>query len=118
MIDAERKAKQIMIIFSDHKVALLNPDELANKANDILDKITDSNRPKAVKVELTTKLLSGGLLLHFNSKEAAKWFRQPVTKLVFLPQFAKHAYIKEKAHNVLLRGVPIIFDPANETQLC
>ena len=116
-IDVERKAKQIMVIIKDSETAMLHPDALMEKANGIIAKIKDSDRPEAVKIEFITKFPNGGALLHLNSKEAAKWLRDPTIEEAFLKKLDKNAYVKERPHNVLLRGVPIIFDPGNETHL-
>ena len=117
LIDIDHKAKQIMLIIKDHDTALLNPEELANKANGIIDKIIDPNCPETVKVDLVVKFQKGGALFHYNSKEAVKWIRQPEIKDAFLQKFDKDAYVKECQHSVLLRGVPIILDPSKEANL-
>jgi hypothetical protein len=116
LIDVECKAKQIMIIIKDHHTALLNPEELANRANEILEKIKDKDQPETVRVDLIAKFLSR-LLFYFNSKEVAKWIRQPEIEDKFLKQLDKNAYVKERPHNVLLHGVPIILDPSKESHL-
>jgi hypothetical protein len=106
-----------MLIIKNHDTALLNPEELASKANGIIDKITDSDCPETVRVDLVVKFQKGGALLHFNSKEAVKWIRQPEIEDTFLQKFDKDAYVKERQHNVLLCGVPIIFDPSKQANL-
>jgi hypothetical protein len=116
LIDVECKAKQIMIIIKDHHTALLNPEELANRANEILEKIKDKDRPETVRVDLVAKFLSGSLF-YFNSKEVANWIRQPEIEDEFLKQLDKNAYVKECLHNILLHGVPIILDPSKESHL-
>jgi hypothetical protein len=97
--------------------ALLNPEELANKANEILDKITDSDRPENVRVDLVAKFTNGHALLYFNSKEAVKWFCQLEIEEAFFQKFDKKVFVKERLHNFLLQGVPIIFDPSKEAYL-
>jgi hypothetical protein len=117
IIDLERKAKQIMIVIKDFESSTVTPDELAVKANGIIANIKDYDRPEEVKIDNITKFLNGGLLLQLNSKEATKWLRQPEIEEAFLSKLAKDAYVKERPHNVLLRGVPIIFDPSSVTHL-
>ena len=118
LIDMERKAKQLMIVLIDNDTAALHPDELASKANNILGKIEDSDRPENYKVDFINRLSSDGFLFYFANKEAVDWIRQPEIEEVFLKQLAKDAYVKVRPYNVLLRGVPIIFDPSNPSHLC
>jgi hypothetical protein len=118
LIDLERKAKQILIVIKDFDTAMLSTDTLMEKANGILTEIRDRERPETVKIEAITRFLNGGMLLQFNSKEATKWLRDPLIEDTFLKKFAKDAYVKEHPFNVLLRRVPIIFEPSNEAHLC
>jgi hypothetical protein len=117
LIDAERKAKQIMIIIKDTDSSMINTDILKEKANGILVKIKGNDHPKTVEVETIIRVFNGGTLLHLNSKEAAKWIKDPIVEEDFFKKFAKDAYIKECPHNILLQGVPITFDPGNENHL-
>jgi hypothetical protein len=117
LIDLERKAKQILIVIKDFDTAMLSTDTLMEKANGILAEIHDRERPETVKIEAITRFLNGGMFLQFNSKEAIKWLRDLLIKDTFLKKFAKDAYVKERSHNILLRRVPIIFEPSNEAHL-
>lgn len=117
LIDLERKAKQIMIIIKDFDTATMSVDNLVDKANGIIATIQDRGRPDTVKVETITRFLNGGTLLQLNSKEVAKWLREPDIEDTFLRKLAKDAYVKERPHNILLRGVPIIFDPNDQSHL-
>src|SRR6202789_452058 len=117
LIDAKRKAKQIMINIKDADSSMISTDILKEKANGILAKIKGNGSPKTVEDETITRFFNGGTLLHLNSKEAAKWIRDPIVEDDFLKKFAKDAYIKERPHNILLQGVPITLDPGNENHL-
>lgn len=117
LIDVERKAKQIMIVIKDFDTATITIDKLVDKVNGIIAKIQDRDRPDSVKVESITRFPNGGTLLHLNSKEAAKWLRDPTIEDTFLKKLDKDAYVKERPYNVLLRGVPIIFDPSNPAHI-
>lgn len=118
LIKIDCKAEQIILIIKDHDTALLNPEKLASKANRIIDKITDPNHPKSIKVDLIVKFQKGAALLHFNSKKTVKWICQPEIENIFLQKFNKNAYVKECQHNVFLHEVSIIFDPSKEANLC
>jgi hypothetical protein len=117
LIDVEKKAKQIMVIVKDHDVALMDPEELTVRANNIIANLEDNNRPDPVKIDFTRKVANGGTILYTNSTEAANWLREPEIEEAFLSKFAKDSYVKERTYKVLLRGVPIIFDPSNEDHL-
>jgi hypothetical protein len=117
LIDMERKAKQILIVIKDFDSAMITTDELKEKANGIIAKIKDRDRPETVLVETITRFANGSTLLQLNSKEAVKWLREPDIEDVFLKKIAKDAFVKERPHNVLLRGVPITYDPGNEHHL-
>lgn len=117
IIDTERKAKQILIVIKDFDTSMLDTDQLMDKANSIIAKINDCDRPELVKVETVTKFSNGGMLFQLNSKEAAKWLREPGNEDTFLKKLAKDCYVRERTHSVLLRGIPIIFEPGNESQL-
>jgi hypothetical protein len=117
LIDIERKAKQILIITKDSDAAMTSTDNLKEKANGIIAKIKDGNRPETVIVETITRFANGGTLFQLNSKEAAAWLREPDIEDAFLKKIAKDTYVKERPHNVLLRGVPITYDPGSENHL-
>ena len=70
LIDVERKAKQILIMFKDEDALTMNTHDLMVKANDILDKFKASGHPKTVKIEAVTRFLNGDTLFQLNSKEA------------------------------------------------
>lgn len=116
-IEAERKAKQIMVMSRDNDFDSLHPDDIVKKANEILNRIEDTDRPKSVEIEMVNRFPHGGVLLYFNSKEAAKWVRQPEIETIFIDQLAKNVYVKNRPHNILLRGVPVILDPSNQEHL-
>jgi hypothetical protein len=117
LIDIERKAKQILIVIKDFDTAMTSTDDLKEKANNIIAKIKDGKRPETVIVETITRFTNGSTLFQLNSKEAAAWLREPDIEDTFLKKIAKDAYVKERPHNVLLRGVPITYDPGNENHL-
>jgi hypothetical protein len=116
-LDAERKAKQILIDFKDNNAAMTSTEALIDKANEIIASIDDNDRPDVAKVEAMTRFLKGGVLLHLNSREAARWLREPGVEEVFLQKFASNATVRERLHHVLFQGVPITFDPGNEEHL-
>ena len=116
--DWDRKARQILVGFSSSEEnATLNTSlsDLKDKANRIIADMADSTRPDVVQVENVTRTRGGSLLLLLNSKEAAKWLKDPVKEFNFLDKFAIGANIKDRDFNVLLRWVPIILGPENRS---
>src|SRR5258708_20884405 len=117
LYEIERKAKQILIDFKDNKTAMISTEALIDKANGIIASIEDGDRPENTKVESITRFLKGGALLHLNSREAAHWLWELGIEEVFLQKFTKNASVREKQHHILLRRVPITFDPGNDRHL-
>jgi hypothetical protein len=115
LINMERKAKQIIIIIKDFDTVMMTTDELMEKANGIIAEIKDKDHTETVKVKAVTRFLNGGTLFQLNSKEAAKWLKEPEIGDTFLKKLAKEAYFRERLHNVLLHGVLIIFKPRKPT---
>ena len=48
----------------------MSTEALIDKANGIIVNIEDRNCPEITKVELITRFLKGGALLHLNSRKA------------------------------------------------
>jgi len=110
LIDLERKAKQIMIIIKDFGSAMVNTDKLMEKANSIITRIKDNNKPETIKVKAISKFLNGGMLLQLNSKEAARWLQEPDIEDKFLKKLAKDAYVKERSCKIVTAGLEATAD--------
>ena len=112
--DLDRRARQILIAYSiSEENATLNVSllDLKDKANKIATEMEDPTRPETVKIESVTRTRDGSLLLLLNSKEAADWLKEPDVEDKFLDKFAIGASIRVRKYNVLLKWVPITFDP-------
>jgi hypothetical protein len=96
--DMERRAKQILIdIYDEEGNNTLEKSlvELTAKANEVLDTMTDTDKPKEVKVEATLKTKKNAILLTMNSKEVAIWIREPSNEVTFaMPSPREHTYGK------------------------
>ena len=117
--DRDRRARQILIGYgSVEENATLNTSlfDLKDKANKIISEMADPTRPEEVSLENVSRTRGGALLLLLNSKAAAEWLRSPDVEDSFLDRFAVSACIKGRDYNVMLRWVPIIFDPDNRSQ--
>jgi hypothetical protein len=116
--DIERKAKQVLIDVYNKEVTNQSLEEIKNKINKL---IAESKEPLEVVMVATIqqiiKMHNRGLILQFQTKEAAEWFCQPQVELTLLPKLDKMALVKERAYQILVLRVPVIFDPSAEVQL-
>jgi hypothetical protein len=114
--DMDRRVRQIMIAYStaeDNATLNTNLLDLKEKANSLISEMEDPTRPEVVRIENVTRTRDGSLLLLLNSKEAADWIREPDVEDRFLDKFAIGACIRDRKYNIMLRWVPITYDPAN-----
>lgn len=112
--DIDRRTKQILLGYdSIEENATLNTSllDLKDKANKILTEMEGPDRPETVRIESITRTREGSLLLLLNSKEAAGWLRTPDIEEGFTDRFAIGACFKGRNYNVLLRWIPITFEP-------
>jgi hypothetical protein len=92
----EHRAWQILInIFNedDNNTLARSLTEQVTKANEILGKIVDTDKPTKVNVESALQTQKGGLVLTLNSKEAANWLRIPEHEMAFTEGFFKGSHI-------------------------
>jgi hypothetical protein len=118
--DMECRAKQILInIYNEEGNNTLEKSlvELIAKANEILDTMTDTDKPKEVKVEAALKTKKNAILLTMNSKEAAIWIRKLSNEVTFTNAFSKGAYIQEREYILIAPRVPLMFNPENPVHL-
>ena len=118
--DMERKAKQILIdIFDEEGNNTMDKSltELLDKANEVLGKMSDMDKPKEVKAEAAHKTRKNAILLTLNSKEAVNWIRDPSNEVTFADAFSKGAHIREREYTLVTPGVPLTFDPGNAEHL-
>ena len=116
--DMERKAKQVLVDVLNNKVTNQSLDELRNKLNKLIMESEDPAKPKSdANVQQVVKMRNGGMILQFNTREAAEWFRQPEVELMLLPKIDSTAQVKERSFQILVPRVPVTFDTAKEEHL-
>ncbi len=118
--DMERKAKQILIdTFDKEGTNTMDKSlaELADKANEVISKMTDAKKPGNAKVESVIKTKKGAILLSLDSKETANWIREPDIEQAFADSFAEGAHIREREYSLIAPRVPLTFEPDNESHL-
>jgi len=112
--DLDRKAKQILIdVYGEEGDALLSKSltAIVDKANEVIELMNDATKPMETKVVTALKTCSKALLLTLNSKEAVSWINEPSNELTFSDTFSKESHIRQRSFNLILPGLPIIFDP-------
>ena len=118
--DMERKDRQILVnIYDEEGTCTMDKSlsELLDRANEALDKMSDSNKPEKVKVKGVHKTKRNAILLTLNSKEAATWVREVGNEETFTNAFSKGAHIREREYNLIVPRVPLTFDPKKDTNL-
>ena len=118
--DMECKAKQILVdIFDkdDNNILSKSLTATIEKANEAIAEIQDASKPKDIKVVAALKTRGQAVLLTLNSKEAAKWIREPGTKEEFANKFSTEAHIRERTYNLIVPRVPITFEPCEDKHL-
>ena len=118
--DLDRKAKQILVdIFNEEGISTLEKSltEIIAKANEVLDGMSDADKPAIVKVEAALKTQKNAILLTLNSKEAVNWVKEVGNEETFANAFSKGAHIREREYSLLAPRVPLIFEPENPAHL-
>ena len=92
----EHKDRQILVnIFDKEGTCTMDKSllELMDKANEVLDKMSDASKPETTKVVGIHKTKRNTILLILNSKEAATWIREVGNEETFANAFAKGAHL-------------------------
>lgn len=96
--DMEHKARQILIDIFDEEgnnTLAKSLTELITKANEVIGKIEDTDKPDKVIVESALQTQKGRLVMTLNSKEAASWLRTPEYEIAFTESFSKGSHIRQ-----------------------
>lgn len=112
----DKKARQLLIGFDsllDNTTRGTCLLELRNKANDIVANLDIPARPKEVLIVDVARTRDSSLLLLLDSKESADWLREMDVEDKFLDKFAPGAFFRSRKFNILLRWVPITFEPSD-----
>lgn len=114
--DQNRKACQVLVDIYNKEVVNRSLEELKSNFNDLIgieptEPLSDAN------VQHIVKLQNGGLILQFETKEAAEWFKQPEILSSILPKIDSTAILKDRAYQILVPRVPVTFNPEEEEGL-
>ena len=114
--DQNRKACQVLIDIFNKDAVNRSLEELKSSFNDLIgleltEPLCDAN------VQHITKLRNGGLILQFENKEAAEWFKQTEILTSILPKIDSLATLKNRTFQILVPRVPVTFETENEESL-
>ena len=118
--DMERRAKQILVdVFDTEGANTLGRSlvEQVDKANEVISKMTDADKPVKAKVMSANITKKGAVLLTLDSKETAIWLREPGNEIAFADSFAKGAHIRAREYSLVAPSIPLTFEPENTTHL-
>ena len=118
--DLDCKAKQILVdIFNEEGVSTLEKSltGVIAKANEVLDGMSNMDKPASVKVKAMLKTQKNTILLTLNSKEAVNWVKEVGNEETFTNAFSKGVHIREQEYSLLAPRVPLTFKPENLTHL-
>ena len=114
--DQNQKVCQVLVDIYNKDVTNQSLEELKSNFNTLIreepmEPLSDAN------VQHIIKLRNGGLILQFEMKEIAEWFRQPEITSSILPKIDKMAALKDRTFQLLVPRVPVIFDPDSDESL-
>jgi len=118
--DMDHRVKQLLMdIYGNKGNTTLEKSltELISKANEVLDGMSDADKPEKVKVEAVLKTKKNAVLLTLNSKEAAEWIREVGNEETFADAFSKGAHIRDREYILVVPRVPLTFEPENQLHL-
>ena len=114
--DQNRKACQVLVDIYNKDTVNRSLEELKNRFNTLIGE--EPTEPLSdVNVQHIVKLRNGGLILQFETKEAADWFKQPDILASILPRIDSSAKLKSRAYQILVPRVPVIFETDSEDSL-
>lgn len=114
--DQNRKACQVLVDIYNKEVVNRSLEEIKSNFNTLIG-IEPTEPLMDVNIQHIVKLRNGGLILQFETKEAAEWFKQPEILSSILPKIDSTATLKDRAYQILVPRVPVTFDPDHEESL-
>ena len=114
--DQNRKACQVLVDIYNKDAVNRSLEELKSSFNTLIGE--EPTEPLSdVNVQHIMKLRNGGLILQFETKEAAEWFKQPDILSSILPRIDSSATIKNRTYQILVPRVPVTFEADREDSL-
>ena len=113
----ERKDRQVLIEISEEQLLLFSVDTFQEKAQDAIRQIADPPAPPDTSIAHISRARKPGIIINFNTKEAASWLRHPDVSHMFAAHFVTGAHIVPRHYAILVPRVPITLDPGDQTHL-
>ena len=114
--DQNCKACQVLVDIYNKDVVNRSLEELKSSFNTLIGE--EPTEPLLdMNVQHIVKLCNRGLILQFETKEAADWFKQPDILLSILPRIDSSAKLENRAYQILVPRVPVTFKTNSEDSL-
>ena len=112
--DQNRKACQVLVDIYNKEAVNRSLEELKNSFNDLIG--LEPTEPLAdPNIQHIIKLRNGGLILQFETKEIAEWFKQPEILSSILPKIDKTATLKNRTFQILVPRCQSHSNPTTKT---
>ena len=114
--DLDRKNRQLLIEWGKEVAEGKSATELKEKIEAALQDMSLPS-PGDAKIQEINKLRNGGVIVQLETKEIAKWLREPANKKEFIAKLDANAQIKERTYPLVVPRVPISFEPTDQEHL-
>ena len=114
---AERKERQVLIELDDDQILANSYETITEKAAEAMKQVHDPAPPADTSIANVIKLRKKGIIINFNSKEAARWLRHEDVAMTFSSFFFSGSSVKPRQYPIIVPRVPLTFDPENAEHL-
>lgn len=108
---ADRKERQVLIELDEAQLQSHSNEVIMDKAESAICQILELIPPEDMTIVLVSKICKNGILISFNTKEAAQWLRRPEVGPVFTTHFMEGSLVKPRQFPLIVPRIPIIFNP-------
>jgi hypothetical protein len=113
----ERKDRQVLIETSDAQILSYSIDTLQEKVQHAIRQIVAPPPPSDTSISHISRTRKPGIIINFNTREAASWLRHSDVSHMFEAYFISGASVIPRHYAILVPRVPITFDPTEQTHL-
>lgn len=113
----ERKERQVLIEVPEQQLLAFSTDAIQEKVKNAINLVVDPPPPTDTSIAHIARSRKTGIIINFNTKEAANWLRLPNVGNSFAMHFFAGAEIKPRYFAVIVPRIPITFDPENDGHL-
>jgi hypothetical protein len=113
----DRKQRQVLIELTMENLITSSLDDIKNKVMEAIRLVVSPPPPEGLTILEVTRTRRNGIIILFNTKEAAAWIQDSEVELIFTANFATGATIKPQQYALLIPRVPLTFEPEQNDQL-